>query len=151
DAAAKGKTHDDLVALYKEFRAWTVPVYHDGVPDYTPAAMKVKGDGIQKLLARLAATDTTGWPIADRVDYMVVKAEMNGMAFDHRVFRPWSRDRAFYAVIGYHCGPKRDGAMRLPPPPLAAGQADTVRAKLRAVPGILTQARSNLTEPTADL
>ena len=35
--------------------------------------------------ARLAAIDPSGWPIPQQVDYHVVRAEMNGLDFDHRV------------------------------------------------------------------
>ncbi len=36
---------------------------------------------------RLAAIDTTGWPTPAQVDYHIVRAEMNGLDFDHRVLQ----------------------------------------------------------------
>jgi hypothetical protein len=145
------KTHAELVKLYEEFRQFRVPEITNGVPDYTPAAMTRKQQGLAQLQQRWAAFDTSGWSLAERIDYMVVIAEMNGMEFDHRVLRPWSRDPAFYVVINFQFGPKMYGASGLPSLPLAATRVDTIRQRLNAIPAILDQARSNLTEPTADL
>ena len=48
---------------------------------------------------RLAALDTTGWPTSAQVDYHILRAEMNGLDFDHRVLRPWANDPAFYMTV----------------------------------------------------
>jgi hypothetical protein len=144
-------THADLVALYREFREFRVPDVRDGVPDYTAAAMRAKHEGLARLQARLAAMDTAGWSLAERVDCRVVGAEMSGMDFDHRVLRPWARDPAFYVVFNFQFGPKMHGASRLPGLPAQAEQLEALGQRLRAIPAILEQARSNLTEPAGDL
>ncbi|HSL71616.1 MAG TPA: DUF885 family protein, partial [Longimicrobiales bacterium] len=146
-----GRTHQDLVRLYEEFRAFTIPELNGGVPDYTPPAMTRKREGLRELQQRLATLDTTGWSMAERVDYLVVKAEMSGMEFDHRVLRPWTRDPAFYVVINFQFGPKMYGATGLPSLPIAPDRVEAVRQRLRAIPAILAQAQQNLTEPGADL
>jgi hypothetical protein len=145
-----GSTHADLVGLHEEFRALRVPEIRDGVPDYTAAAMDEKHKGLRGLMARLTVIDTTGWSIAERVDYMVVFAEMNAMDFDHRVLRPWSSDPAFYVVVNFQFGPKMYGASRLPSLPLSPDRIEDTRTRLRAISGILEQARGNLTEPKPD-
>jgi hypothetical protein len=127
-----GSTHADLVGLHEEFRALRVPEIRRG------------------LMARLTVIDTTGWSIAERVDYMVVFAEMNAMDFDHRVLRPWSSDPAFYVVVNFQFGPKMYGASRLPSLPLSPDRIEDTRTRLRAISGILEQARGNLTEPKPD-
>ena len=43
--------------------------------------------------------DTTGWTIAEQVDWRIVWAEMNGFDFNYRVLKPWERDPAFYNSI----------------------------------------------------
>ncbi len=149
--AQAGTTHQNLVRLYEEFRAGHVPDVRDGVPDYTAAAMSRKHDWLRGLQRRLAALDTAGWSIPERVDYRVVEAELNGMDFDHRVLRPWSRDPAFYVVINFQFGPKMHGASGLPAVPIPAERVVDVQQRLRAIPRILEQARTNLTEPAADL
>ena len=50
-------------------------------------------------MARLAAIDSTQWPVEQRIDYELVRAQMNGLDFDIRVLQPWARDPAFYMSI----------------------------------------------------
>ena len=40
-----------------------------------------------------------GWPIPQQVDYHIVRAEMNGLDFDHRVLKPWANNPAFYVTV----------------------------------------------------
>jgi uncharacterized protein (DUF885 family) len=143
--------YENLVELYELFREFHLPVVTNGVPDYTHGGMKTKERELQSFLASLAAIDTTGWSRAAQVDYRIVLAEMNGMVFEHRVTRPWEKDPAFYAVIRFQFGPKMHPSMPLPQLPLAEGQMDRVREQFQAIPEILAQARTNLTDPVADL
>jgi hypothetical protein len=43
--------------------------------------------------------DTSSWTVPQKSDYLLVRAEANGLEFNHRVIRPWSRDPGFYAVF----------------------------------------------------
>jgi len=140
-----------LVDLLKEFHEFHRPIVKDGVPDYTPAAMKRQRRGLKKLQARLAAIDPGRWPVPRQVDYHLVRAQMNGLEFDHRVLRPWSRDPAFYVTTPFQFGPKMYGALGIPRLPIAADRIEQFHVKLRAIPAILEQAKANLTEPAADL
>jgi len=110
--------------------------------------------------SRLAAIDPSGWPIPQQADYHVVRAEMNGLDFDHRVRRPWATNPAFYATIfpsesdqPAREGPFAYGAVELWSYhfPLSAGDADAIAAGVRAVPALLTQAKTNLTGNGKDL
>ncbi|MCX6348366.1 MAG: hypothetical protein NTV79_02535, partial [Candidatus Aureabacteria bacterium] len=121
DAAAPAAVarYDDLLTLFREWREFQKPQMSGGVPDYTPAAMKEQRAGLEKLKSRLAAIDPSSWPLPQRVDYLLVRAEMNGMDFDHRVLRPWSRDPGFYNVINFEFAPQMYGALVIPTLPLA--------------------------------
>ncbi|MDK2755284.1 MAG: DUF885 domain-containing protein [Blastomonas fulva] len=150
-AAPASASHADLVALYDEFRAFVAPEMVDGLPDYSPAAMARQYDGLRNFQARLKAIDDSRWPISERVDYMVVLAEMRGLEFQHRVMQPWKRDPGFYSVTNLGFGPKMHGAFGIPQLPLAADKAKALAAKLDAVPGALRQARASLTDARGDL
>jgi hypothetical protein len=109
---------------------------------------------------RLAALDTTGWPVPAQVDYHVVRAEMNGLDFDHRVLRPWASNPAFYMTVFAEQsdqpareGPHSAGAIELWSYtfPLSATDAASVSAGLRAIPALLSQARTNLVGNGHDL
>lgn len=150
----------DLVAVWREWRAFQRPGRVDGVPDYTPAAMARRLAGLPELRRRLAAIDTTGRPIAWRVDLELVRAEMNGLAFDHRVLRPWARNPAFYVMvfpsptdIPAREGPHVDGIVELweYAAPLAPDRAAELAARLSTIPPLLDQARGNLVEDARDL
>lgn len=140
-----------LLALYDEFRALTVPEMVRGVPDYTPAAMQRQADRLAGLQQRLRAIDDSAWPISERVDYMVVLAEMRGLEFQHRVMQPWKRDPAFYSTTNLGFGPKMHGAFGIPELPLKGDALRRFKASLGAVPAALRQARINLTDPRGDL
>ena len=68
----------------------------DGAPDYTAETLARKYSELAAYQARCAAIDPSQWPIAQQVDYQLVRAEMNGLDFDLRVLKPWARDPAFY-------------------------------------------------------
>jgi len=152
--------YDDLVALFKEFREFQKPKMVEGIPDYSEPAMEIQYARLPEFREKLEAIDPSGWTIDRRADYEVLRAEMNGLDFDHRVFHPWKRDPAFYAAITTsepdvpaREGPEIYGVLYLPDYqfPLGGEQKKAFEAKLRAVPGILAQAQKNLTEKGKDL
>jgi uncharacterized protein (DUF885 family) len=150
-ACVAAATHADLVELFKEFRALVPPPVVKGVPDYSPAAMQEQHRKLQALRGRLDAMDDSSWSIAERVDYMIVLAEMRGLDFNHRVLKQWERDPAFYSTTDLGFGPKLHGAISVPKFPLKKEDVAPLAAKLRAVAIILEQARRNLTDARGDL
>ncbi|MEO6444398.1 MAG: hypothetical protein ABIP66_04485, partial [Gemmatimonadaceae bacterium] len=98
-AQARPRRYEDLLTLFRAWREFQQPVLAKGVPNYTPAAMATQRRTLPAWKARLAALDTTGWSIPQQVDYHVVRAEMNGLDFDHRVLRPWANNPAFYVTV----------------------------------------------------
>ena len=150
-AAQKADGYAALVDLYTEFRAAVPPPMIDGVPDYSRPAMERQSKAAKRFLKRLAAIDDAGWPVSQRVDYMIVLAEMRGLDFQHRVVRPWERDPGFYSTTNLGFGPKMHGAMEIPALPLSDSDAEVLRGKLAAVPAIYAQARRNLVDARGDL
>lgn len=155
--------YDQLVALHAEWRAFEAPEFRDGVPDYSPAAMNRKLEGLRAFRARLDAIDTRGWPVSRLVDHRLVRAEMNGLEFYLRVLQPWARDPSYYASVRASQsdtpaeeGPTIHGAIRLwkypawprtslsQPRALTRDEQRSLASELRTVPKLLAQARSNL-------
>jgi hypothetical protein len=159
-AAPRMATHADLVTFFQAWRAFQKPRRVDGVPDYSVAAMAAQQRELLGYQARLKELDPAAWSIPQQVDYQVVRAELAGMEFDHRVLRPWANDPAFYAVVSWDQsdqpareGPLADGAVELwalefPLSPRAAGELE---ASLKRLPGLLGQARSTLVGNGRDL
>jgi len=160
DVEAASDGYETLVKLFADWRAFQPPPIRDGVPGYTPAAMEAQRRRLPELRARLEAIDTRAWPVAQRIDWELVRAEMNGLDFDHRVLRPWARDPAFYSMVidsesdtPLKEGPAFAGAIDLwlYTFPLPAGEEARLRGQLQAIPRILEQARGNLVGDARDL
>ncbi len=152
--------YEDLVQLFKDWRAFQQPKVTDGVPDYTAAAMTAQSQALPAMRQRLRAIDPAGWTPTQQADYHVVRAEMNGLDFDHRVLKPWSNNPAFYQTVfsdqsdqPAREGPYAWGGLELYryPFPLAEKDAAAIKASLEVVPRLLAQARTNLTGNEKDL
>ncbi len=143
--------YEDLLTLSREFREYLIPNVVNGVPDYTPAAMRDQFSGLMSFRGRLNAINISTWPVSQQVDYHIVRAEMNGFEFDHRVRKPWSRDPAFYLQSQGGAGPTRYGALRTSDFPVSEAELPDFTMKLKAVPVIFEQAKANLSEASGDL
>ena len=160
EQTAGNNRYEDLLALHTEWRDFQKPTVTDGVPDYTAAAMSQQLQELTRYQARLANLDPGGWPISQQVDYHIVRAEMNGLEFDHRVLRPWARNPAFYMLVhGSQTdvpareGEVMDGVIELwaYPFPLSETSAAEIQEHVQAIPAILEQAKGNLVVEAADL
>jgi hypothetical protein len=143
--------YDQLVELFGVLRELQEVDVVDWVPDYRPAAMARQYAGVRELAERLGAIDTAAWPLEHQVDYQLVRAEINGLIFYQRVLKPWARDPGFYLQTQDGGGPARAAHLSIRQMPIPAAELDEVRGQLRALPKILAQAETNLTEGAADL
>ena len=153
-------SYQELLALFEQWRAFQQPKRAGGVPDYTAASMAAQHEALPDWQRRLAAIDTAGWSRAQKVDWHLVRAEMNGLDFDHRVLRPWANNPAFYVTVfaGRSDQPAREGPHAYGNLelwsytfPLSDEDAAAVRALLQPIPGLLRQAQTNLVGNGRDL
>ncbi len=156
--AAQGGSHEELVQLFQEWRDFEGPAFVDGVPDYTAESMAAQHGALSGWQERLAALSPGGWPVPEQIDWHLVRAEMNGLDFDHRVRRPWARDPAFYVTIyasesdvPAHEGPVIHGWIDLwtYAYPLSGEDAADLAVRIGAIPSLLEQARINLADSNA--
>lgn len=152
--------YQDLVALFKEWRSFEAPPKLDGAPDYRHATFTQRMPAFEQLRARLAAIDTTGWSIPNKVDWMIVWAEMNGFDFNYRILKPWERDPAFYKTIWTyksdvpaHEGPTHHSTLELWTYefPLSTAERERMLNDLAVIPPLNEQAKTNLTGNARDL
>ncbi len=153
-------TAQDVAALFRQWREFQRPPRVGGVPDYSAKAMAAQGRALPGWLSRVDALDVSGAPLSLRNDVRLIRAEMNGLDFDHRVLSPWTRDPAFYLTVFDEQSdqPAReaewaDAAVELWAFkfPLSAAAARELLDGLRVVPPLLAQARKNLTGNGRDL
>ncbi|TMB28286.1 MAG: DUF885 domain-containing protein [Deltaproteobacteria bacterium] len=154
------KRYEDLAAFFAAWRAFQRPKLADGVPDYTASSMAAQHRELAEWQRRLEAFDTTGWTAAQKVDRDIVRAEMNGLDFDHRVLMPWARDPAFYVTVfdeesdqPAREGHQASGSVELwkRPFPVGGQDASELAVELQPIPALLDQARKNLTGNARDL
>ena len=98
-APAFASDYADLAGLHKEWRAFQKGTVRNGAPDYSAPALAAQAIGLKTFQQRLGALDIAGWSTAQKIDYNLVRAEMNGLDFDLRVAKPWQRDPAWYISI----------------------------------------------------
>jgi hypothetical protein len=152
--------YNQLTTLFTDWRAFQAPRQQRGVPDYSARAMAAQRAALPRWQARLRGIDTTGWSIAQQVDWQLVRAEMHGLEFDHRVLKPWAENPAFYVTIfadqsdqPRREGPFAEGNVELwkYARPLTAQSVAEILPGLQRVAPLLAQARRNLIGNRRDL
>jgi len=152
--------YQDLVALFKTWRAFENPPLLEGAPDYTAETFKKRWPRFKELQSKLQSIDTTNWSLEHKVDWMIVWAEMNGYDFNHRILKPWVRDPAFYknvwtykSDVPAHEGPTNHSTTELWTYtfPLSSEQRSRLLSNLKVIRPLNTQAKKNLTGNAKDL
>jgi hypothetical protein len=104
--------------------------------------------------------DPGDWPIPQQVDWHVVRAEMNGYDFNHRVLQPWVRDPAYYdsiwtgrSDVPAHEGPTHHAVVEIWTYDFPLSDAEEARliAELSVIPPLMAQAQKNLTGNAREL
>lgn len=153
-------SYEALVKLFEDWREFEHPPQLDGAPDYTAERFAAAYEALPGYVERLNAIGTEGWPLENQVDWHIVRAEMNGFDFNHRVLKPWVRDPAFYqSVWTYksdvpgHEGPTHHAVLELWTYefPLSESEEQRIIGDLNVIPPLMKQAQRNLTGNARDL
>lgn len=152
--------YSSLVQLCKELRLLERTSLPNGVPDYRQQTIIKTQQTLQQYRNRLSKIDTAGWTLEQKVDYVLLRAEMNALDFNCRILKPWVRDPAFYAIIWNeqsdtpdHEGPTSFAAIELWKYifPLSTEDEKKLTAQLKIISPLYEQARINLTGNARDL
>ena len=153
-------SYEDLVSLFKEWRAFEKPPTLDGAPDYTAETFDKRAPRFQELRTNLQQIDTANWPIENKVDWMIVWAEMNGYDFNQRILQPWTRDPAYYKTVWTyksdvpaHEGPTHHATTELWTYdfPLSSEERERLISDLQVISPLNSQAKKNLTGNAREL
>ena len=154
------ESYDDLVAYFGVWREYRVPPRVEGVPDFSRKAIARQWADFPAWRAALESFDIQDWPVSQQVDWHLVRAELNGLQFDHEVLKPWERDPAYYVYfypnptdVPSREGPMIEGSLEVYyyDYPLSDGDASHIEAGLRSMPALYESARANLTGNARDL
>ncbi len=152
--------HADLLGLFSEWREFERPPLLNGAPDYTAERFEKRYEKFKEYQARLIGMNTSSWPVEQQVDWHIVRAEMNGFDFNHRVLKPWVRDPAFYQSVWTsksdvpgHEGPTHHAVTELWSYqfPLSSSEEQRLITDLEVIPPLMKQAQRNLTGNARDL
>ena len=160
NAADSDDAYSELVQLFTDWREFEQPPMRNGAPDYTAERFAQAYADLADYRARLNAIDISDWPHEQAVDWHVVRAEMNGFEFNHKILKPWVRDPAFYQSVWMyksdvpaHEGPTHHAVTEFWTYefPLSRSEERRLIADLRIIPPLMEQARQNLTGNARDL
>ena len=152
--------YTSLVTLFKDWRAFEKPPLLKGAPDYTVLSFHKRGPAFKHLQSRLNEIDTSSMTIEQKVDWILVWAEMNGYDFNQRVLKPWNRDPAFYKTIftersdvPAHEGPTHHAVIDLWKYtfPLSVADKNNLINQLKVIIPLNEQAKLNLTGNAKEL
>ncbi len=159
-AQSKTNTYPSLLQLCKQLRLLERTSLTNGVPDYRSQTIVKIQQTLLQYKARHAKIDTTGWLLHEKVDYVLLLAEMNALDYNNRILKPWVRDPAFYAIVWNeqsdtpdHEGPTCFAAVELWNYifPLSTEAENKLTAQLKIIPPLYEQAKINLTGNARDL
>ena len=156
----KTDSYQTLLQLCKELRLLERTSLPNGVPDYRSQTIIKTQQILLQYKGRLQKIDTTGWPINQQIDYVLLRAEMNALDFNCRILKPWVRDPAFYAIVfneqsdtPEHEGPTSFAAIEIWNYvfPLSADEEKKLTTQLKIIPPLYEQAKINLIGNARDL
>jgi hypothetical protein len=155
--AAEPAARPELVEIFEAARALRQPRVVDGIPDYTAAAVDAQRRALVALRTRFDALDPGAWPVRDRVDYLLVRSDLDMLDYGLNIYRATSRSPNFYissvSSFGMSSGAtlSRLGQLVRQPPPFDRARAREILDHMAKIPRILEQAKRNLTEPTQEM
>jgi len=157
---ATNKKYETLIQLFKDWRSFEKPPLKNGAPDYTSETFDKRYAAFETIQNRLKSIDTTNWVTENKVDWMLVWAEMNGYDFNHRILKPWVRDPSFYksvwtyrSDVPAHEGPTHHATTELWTYsfPLSSDEKKRLLTDLAVIPELNEQAKLNLTGNAKEL
>jgi uncharacterized protein (DUF885 family) len=111
--------------------------------DYAPDKIAARAQHVRELLAKVNAIQTANWPKDERIDWLLFRAQLEGFAFDDRVWHSTARDPQIYV------GECSNGIFSLLKKKYDTSQnrARSATARLKAMPAMLAQGEKNLKQP----
>lgn len=157
---AQDKTYQSLLQLTKDVRQTERTSLPNAVPDYRRQTIVKIQQALAQYRLRYVKIDTSLWSLEQKVDYVLLRAEMNALDYHCRILKPWVRDPSFYAIIfdeqsdtPEHEGPTSFAAVELWNYhfPLSSEEEIKLTAQLKIIPPLYEQAKINLTGNARDL
>lgn len=150
--SAEDRKFSEVVDRFMDWHFMTSPVsatydgahqYDGELDDFSSEAILKRGEAIRSFLRELNAIDTAQLSFDNKMDFRILKDELEGRLFNLEVLKPWEKSPLTYNyVIGgsIYSLISRDFA----PVKQRLGNA---LSRLRKIPKLLEQAKTNLKNP----
>jgi uncharacterized protein (DUF885 family) len=152
------RAQDSLEKLASDYWTWRVqyqPYNSDDVPrierptgqkhSWSAASIAHQREELAAFTARLRKLDPASFPVAQQVDYQLLKSSTARVHWELDLNRRWQRDPTFY--LDQSVTPFL--AVLLPPPPFDEARSRELILRLDNVSSILDEGKANLTDPAA--
>ena len=149
EAGETAHASSDLVRLAGEIREFRSPLFgartwragpiRDNVPDYA-AVVEEQTSGLAEFRRRLNALDPTDWPVHDQVDFLLLRAELDDVYFEHHILRETETNAGFYVDQAIN-GVAREMGDTVP---YSEEKAEAIIAAFERTDGILQQGAENI-------
>ncbi len=149
---ARADSFDDLARDFWQWRVLNQPISSDDIPrigrpaGWTPSWSKASVEKQREDLAafeeRYKKISPANWRIPRQVDYRLIGSALARVHWELDITRNWQRNPTFYVD-------QTLGAVLLrllQPPPFDAARSRDIVARMDAVPRLIEEAQSNLTE-----
>jgi len=129
-------------ARYQPFSNDDIPrIEHPGgVRDWSAAAIAKRRADLEVFEKRWRQIDVSGWSVAQQVDYRLIGSALARVRWELDVNRRWERDPTFY--VEQTLTPLLE--CLTPPPPISADRSREILERMRNIPSILDEGKSNL-------
>jgi len=153
-------SYEDLADFFEAWREFRVPPRVDGVPDFSSEAISKQWAEFPAWRNAHESFDIDEWPVSQQVDWHLVRAELNGLQYDHEVLKPWKRDPAYYTYfypsdtdVPSREAPMIEGSLEVSyySYPLSDADAAHIEGGLLMMPALYTSARTSLTGNAREL
>src|SRR5271169_5002934 len=94
--AAQDGGWERLVQLHQDFLALRDAGMKGNSHYFSTATIEARAAQLRELHDRLHKIVPFAWPIDRKVDWVLVRTELDDADFRYRIVRPWSRDPSFY-------------------------------------------------------
>jgi uncharacterized protein (DUF885 family) len=111
--------------------------------DYSPAAIEARGQHVRSLLAQVNAMPTTNWQKDDRIDWLLFRSQLEGVAFFDRVMDFEHADPQTYVN---ECSNSIFSLLKKEYD-TPRNRARSAMVRLIAMPAMIEQGKRNLTKP----
>ena len=120
-------------------RTWRAGAVGAETPDYA-AVVEEQISGLAEFRRRLNALDHTGWPTHDRVDFLLLRAELDDVYFEHHILREVETNAGFYIDQAINGVAREMGDVV----PYSEEKAEAIVAALERTDDILRQGPKNI-------